>query len=501
VAALQQPGWRLVLSADHARLLSDLNAVTWGTVALGSIGLLLWLVLVRRHAQRLLQPMEALTSAARRFDAGDFDRPLPPSDQDDEVAQVGRAFERARRSIVQQMATIAELASARERNQSELRIAHGIQQGMLAEAPQLQAAGHRLRTCTLLVPAREVGGDFQHVARIGPGRLCFVVGDVSGNGVPAALFMARALTVLETAMHLHHHPDQILAEAARPLAERNDACMFATVLCGVVDVETGMYELASAGHDSPLRRQANGRARILPVRSGPALGISADVQCPLAHGVLADGEYLLAYTDGITEAQCPQRRWFGVERLRAVVARTPDDRQVCQALVDALEQFTGSAQAHDDMALVVIGRHRVWPPLALRVPASPQGLQVLLAHLHDGLDQMGVEAERLQRAELVVDELCGNVLAHQSGLSQLTLDVVATLTDDGLALDVRDAGTAFDPTTVPPPDIDAPLAQRGIGGLGLHLVRSLSARLEYRRSEGINHVRLLLLPDPLLSQE
>lgn len=494
VAALEQPGWRLVLSADHDLLLADLRTVTWGTVALGVMGLLLWLVLVRRHAQHLLQPMEALTAAARRFDAGHFEQPLAADEQDDEVGQVSRAFEHARRSIVQQMATIAELASARERNQSELRIAHGIQQGMLAEPPQLSGGGYQLRTRALLVPAREVGGDFQHVACIAPTRLCFVIGDVSGNGVPAALFMARVLTILEAAMHLHQHPDRILADAARTLADRNESCMFATVLCGVVDVATGMYELASAGHESPLRRQANGRVRVLPVRSGAALGIPTGYGFPLSHGVLADGEYLLAYTDGITEAQCPQQTWFGLDGLRAAVAAVADDRLVCAHTVRALEGFTGSEHAHDDMALVVIGRHVMPSPVTLQAPATLGGLQRLLACLEDGLRTRGVDGEQVHRAQLVVDELCGNVIAHQRDLTHVTLDVVATPTDDGLVLDVRDGGEAFDPTRVPAPDLDAPLADRPIGGLGLHLVRSMSSRFQYRRREGVNHIHLVLLP-------
>lgn len=494
VAALEQPGWRLVLSADHDLLLSDLRTVAWGTGALGVLGLLLWLLLVRRHAQHLLQPMEALTAAARRFDAGHFDQPLRATEQDDEVGQVSRAFEHARRSIVQQMATIAELASARERNQSELRIAHGIQQGMLAEPPQLEGGGYRLRTSALLVPAREVGGDFQHVACIGPTTLCFVIGDVSGNGVPAALFMARVLTILEAAMHLHQHPDRILADAARTLDDRNESCMFATVLCGVVDVATGMYELASAGHESPLRRQANGRVRVLPVRSGAALGIPSDRAFPLSHGMLADGEYLLAYTDGITEAQCPAQSWFGLDGLRAVLTRVADDRVVCGRAVQALEQFTGSEHAHDDMAMVVIARHLVMPPVQLRARATLRDLQRLLAQLEDGLRQLGVDGERVHRAQLVVDELCGNVLAHQRNLSHVTLDVVATLDDDGLALDVRDGGSAFDPTAVPAPDLDAPLAERPVGGLGLHLVRSLTSSFKYRRRDGVNHIHLKLLP-------
>ena len=493
IAPLQQPGWQVVLSADRDLLLADLRRVARYACGLGLLGVGLWLLLVRRHAGRLLQPMEALTAAARRFSAGQFHTPLPVPRHDDEVGEMARSFESARCSILQQMDTIARMASARERTESEMRIAHGIQQGMLAPPPRMQADGFVLRSDALLVPAREVGGDFQHIAQLDRTTLCFVIGDVSGNGVPAALFMARVLTVLEASMLRHRHPSTILSEAARQVAERNQACMFATVLCGVVDVASGRYELASAGHESPLLRQADGRVRVQAMQSGPALGISADAGYPCARGLLAPGEYLLAYTDGISETQCPRQRWFGVERLRDVVAAEPDDRRVCARVVEALRDFCEGSGNPDDLALVSVGRHTLFAPLRLRATATPDGLAYLLQRLVSGLHEMGVDSVRAGLARLMVEELGSNAMVHQRTLSHVTLDVLATLDDDGLALDVGDDGQAFDPTVVPAPDLDAPFECRAVGGWGLHLVRSLSDHIEYCRRDGSNHVHLLLL--------
>lgn len=492
IAPLEQDGWQVVLSADHDLLLGDLRRVTWWAVGLGVLGVLVWLLLVRRHAQRLLSPMETLTAAARRFSVGHFNQPLPFPRQHDEVGEMSRAFERARQSILQQMHTIEHMASARERSESELRIARGIQRGMLAPPPRLQTDGFVLRSSTVLVPAREVGGDFHHIAPLDSTTLCFVIGDVSGSGVPAALFMARVLTLLEAAMQLHRQPDHILAEAARHVAQRNEACMFATVLCGVVDVASGQFELASAGHESPLLRRADGKATVVPLHSGPALGIHARSVFPCARGLLGPGEYLLAYTDGISEAQCPQHRWFGMERVLAVVADVADDRRVCDAVVAALQAFCAGAGNLDDLALLSVGRQLSWPPLHLRAPADRDGLYSLLSRLERGLLAMGLPEELRQRARLVVDELFGNVLVHQRELSQVTLDVTATLDDDGLALQLRDTGRPFDPAAVPAPDLDAPLQDRAVGGWGLHLVRSLSTRFDYCRRDGSNRVHLLL---------
>ena len=494
IAPLQQPGWQVVLSADRDLLLADLRDVARWAVGLGLLGVGVWLLLVRRHAMRLLQPMEALTAAARRFSAGHFHQPLPVPRHDDEVGQLTRSLEGARCSILRQMDTIARMASARERTESEMRIAHGIQQGMLAPPPRLQADGFQLRSAALLVPARDVGGDFQHIAQLDRTTLCFVIGDVSGNGVPAALFMTRVLTVLEASMLRHRHPPSILGEAGRHIAERNQACMFATVLCGVVDVSSGRFELASAGHESPLLRQADGHVRVPAMRSGPALGISADADYPCMRGLLAPGDYLLAYTDGISEAQCPRRRWFGLERLRAVVAAEPDDRRVCARVVDALHAFCEGAGNPDDLALVSVGRQALWSPLRLRAAATADGLAELLQRLVVGLQGMQVDSARIGVARLMVEELGTNAMAYQRVLSHVTLDVTATLDEDGLALDVRDDGQAFDPTVAPAPDLDAAMERRAIGGWGLHLVRSLSDHIEYCRRDGSNHVHLLLLP-------
>lgn len=497
IAPLEQPGWQVVLSADRDVLLADLRHVTWWAVGLGMLGLLAWLLLVRRHAHRLLQPMEALTAAARRFTAGHFNQPLPVPRHNDEVGEMTHAFESARRSILQQMGTIAQMASTHERSESEMRIAHGIQQSMLAPPLRLQADGFLLRSTALLVPARAVGGDFQHVAQLDRTTLCFVIGDVSGNGVPAALFMARVLTVLEAAMGRHRHPDQILTEAARHVAERNDACMFATVLCGVVDASSGQFELASAGHESPLLRHANGRVSVPALQSGPALGIHEVARFPRARGLLDDGEYLLAFTDGITEAQCPRQRWFGVEGLLQVVEAEQDDRRVCAHVVETLQAFCEGAGNPDDLALVSVGRRMLWPPLRVVECAASDGLVALIARLDAGLRGMGVDDDRRERSHLLVDELYGNVLLHQEDLSQVTLDVTATLLEDGLSLDVRDTGKAFDPTGEPAPDLDAALESRAVGGWGLHLVRALCDTFEYRRHAGSNHVHLLLLPAAL----
>src|SRR3546814_8961431 len=154
----------------------------------------------------------------------------------------------------------------------------------------------------VLEPAKAVGGDFYNFFGRGDGELWFVIADVSDKGGPAALFSARTVTVLEVAAQTADSPSQLLAEASRRLVQGNDTCMFATVLCGCMDVRSGTCTLASAGHDPPLLLRADGHAELLVLDSGPPLGFEVSEQFALWHCRLASGDCLLAYTDGVTEA-------------------------------------------------------------------------------------------------------------------------------------------------------------------------------------------------------
>lgn len=499
---LQQPGWHLLLSVNQRVLLEGIDRLAWQAIGLGVLGMLLWWWLVRVQARRLLQPLETLTAAAGRFAAGHFDQPVPRGGND-EVGQLSVAFERARRSIGQQMATIADLAGRRVRDESELRIAQGIQQQLLSSLPSVDEAGFRVSSHALLVPARQVGGDFHHVLVLPPTaespspRLCFVIGDVSGKGVPAALFMTRMLTLLEVTMRVHARPDAVLAEVARSALERNEACMFATVLCGVVEVATGRFELASAGHDAPLLRQRSGKVAPVPMRAGPALGLDASATYPVVRGVLADGEYLLAYTDGITEASAPGGLWFGSEGLQAAVAATAAPARVGQAVLDAVTQCTGKAQPQDDLSLLVLARRRLWPPLHLHGPARQRDFCVLLVQLEEGLQRMGLARDDILRAQLMVEEIGGNVVRHGQGRGSglRHLQVVVDSADTGLVVEIIDDGPPFDPTAAMKP-LPAGLREDE-GGLGLGLVQALADDLRYRRQEGRNHLNIQLRDGPL----
>ena len=363
-------GWYLSLTVERGFVLQPLNRLALRLSLAGLCGALLSLWLVRRYAGRLARPIEDLTKSARRLSQGDFEQPLRHTGRKDEVGVLARTLEFGRISIQRQLREIEELGAARQKLESELSIARDIQQAMLPRNRLIDRDDSHLEACALLEPAKAVGGDFYNFIECGDGQLWFAIGDVAGKGVPAALFMARATTLMEVAARGASRPDQALAEASRRLAESNETCMFATVLCGRIDVRSGQCLLASAAHAAPALLHADGRRELLALRTGPVLGIEASADFPLWRGALPPGATLLCYTDGVTEAFNPHNEAYGSGRLLAVVDPDHDAQDQCQRLIAEVHGFARPAPQSDDITVLAIRLRHHADPLRTTVEAA-----------------------------------------------------------------------------------------------------------------------------------
>ncbi|MDH5835085.1 SpoIIE family protein phosphatase [Luteimonas kalidii] len=360
-APVGDSGWTFATSASESFILRQLREVAQWVALIGLLALLPALVLVRRYTGRLLQPIEDLTESARHFASGEFDYPLPHIGRRDEVGVMARAFNTARGSIKRQLREIEAMAGARQKLESELGIAREIQQSMLPHARMIEHGGMRMDLCAVLEPAKAVGGDFYQFSELDGGALWFSIGDVSDKGVPAALFMARTATVLEGQARRLGSPGAILAAASGRLVEGNETCMFATVLCGRLEIDSGRCLLASAGHDAPVLVHADGRIETLALEAGPPLGFEVFDGFVVRESWLPEGATLVAWTDGITEAFDADDTGYGDERLhRALVPGEAAD-QTCRRLLQDVQHFVAGAAQSDDITVLAIRRTRSVP--------------------------------------------------------------------------------------------------------------------------------------------
>ena len=207
-------------------------------------------------------------------------------------------------------------------------------------------------------PMREVAGDFYDLYPLPDGRLAIVIADVSGKGVPAALFMALSVTVLRFAMSLGFSPAELMSRANRAMISDQRSRMFATVFVGYLDLEAGVLQFASAGHNPPLLyRAATDHCDQLEV-SGVAMGLFQNADYGEQVVALADADILVLYTDGITDVIDAHEEEFGEERLKRLVIRNAacSSQELTDLIIRAATSFAAEEGAVDDETLVVVKR-------------------------------------------------------------------------------------------------------------------------------------------------
>ena len=509
-------GWVLLVGQDYARITGQLDRAMWLLVATSLLLALLGTLMVRRAGRQISRPVEELSATA--LDVVTGLRPLPPGQmrRKDEVGVLARTLDQARTAIARQLQEIEQMGAARQKLESELSIARDIQLAMLPRGRVIDYGGEHVEAQAVLEPAKAVGGDFYNFIERGDGELWFVIGDVSDKGVPAALFMARAMSMLEVAVQTSANPAQALAEGSRRLAQGNETCMFATVLCGRLDVRSGALWLASAGHDPPLLLAADGKVHAIDLQNGPPLGFEVSEDFPLWSGTLGPGDCLLAYTDGVTEALDLDNQPYGFERMRDILASPRlGATDACAQLLADMRSFVGQAPPSDDTTVLAISRTAdLDKPMAQAHAVGAKGetsVHISVAHtsidvlrMTDAVDALlahhGASAEAIHDARLVVEEVACNAVEHAVS-ADAPLELQARVDAGRLWLEFRDRGAPFDPTLHAAPDLDADLDDRGIGGLGVHLVRQLAEHIDYQRAGDRNVLRITLRLDAAHDKE
>lgn len=428
----------------------------------------------------LISALGEAKSKARGFEAGGTDYITKPFEAIEVRARV-RSLLKAK---VYQDTVRASLAS-------ELRVAKEIQRGMVLKDFGALAWTLPIEVHALLEPAKEVGGDLYDVFSLGGGRVCIVLGDVSGKGIPAALFMAVTTTLLRSiASHLER-PEQILAHVNQQLSRDNPTSTFVTLFCGVLDTKTGRLAYASGGHTSPVLLRHHAPPRLFSEASGTVLGIQPDLAFEPGELQLEPGDTLFLYTDGVTEAFAPDRSCFGEERLlQTLREQPPSARELVGRVLEAVRSFADGEPQSDDIALLAIR----WLPaddlkLVLRstLPDVARGYQAVQAFL----SERSVPADAIHDVALAVEEVLSNLARH--GYAGIVGDIALRVSLDQAAIktEIRDRGVHFDPREARPPSLDVPLGERVPGALGIHLVRNAIDRITYQRDGAENILTLV----------
>ena len=439
-----------------------------------------------------------------------------------ELADLYQSTNKMRYDMVDFIERLYNITAEHQRAATELDVAQQIQMSAVPHNFDSFTERFALDIAGFMRPAREVGGDFYDVFEAGERGVAFVIGDVSGKGVPAALFMMRAQSLLRQYLLETDDLGTAFTLANRQLCERNDAMLFVTAFACVVDTATGVVRFANAGHNPPVLKQ-NGRLSYLKCKPGLVLGAMDVVKYREGSFTCSPGDGLLLYTDGVSEAADEAEQLFGEDRLLQTLAELDDgdvqgrasasvsldgeagavpEGECCaprsssaqaavDSLVGAVDAFAGRAPQADDITMLAFRWNL--PVTRLTLPAQDEQLDNLFAFLEPICEGAGRTPKMMAQMMLVCEEIFVNICHYgfPDGQPRLPVEIEAAVDErvGCLHLVFSDQGIAYDPLSHEAKKVD-PTDEQRKGGLGILLMRKYMDDLRYTRSDGRNILRM-----------
>ncbi len=402
---------------------------------------------------------------------------------DDEVTEIEESFDKMAEDISGYLGDIEQLTKDRIQNQTQLEIARKIQCGIIPDEYTLSGDGYDIYGYEK--PAREVGGDFYDTFMINEDKFCVVVGDISGKGISAALFMVMVKTDLREKLKAGRCLKDTLQEVNQDICLANPENMFATVFASILDVRTGRLSYANAGHNPPLH--ICGQSSYMKINSGMAMGLFEDIDITEEEIQLQNGEGILIYTDGVTEAVNHDKILFGEERLQSAVSSSFDrNGKDCRAstvvsdVIGAVKHHSEETEQFDDITCVAVFYRKKAEEMRKLSPEI--GSFSLISK--EILDSLG-NSEATRNIIMVCEEMFTNIVNY-SGADEVYYSI--TRTEDTYEVTFSDNGVPFDPvgSELPEKSFD----ELDTGGMGIMLARLNTREMIYLRENDRNNLTL-----------
>ena len=395
------------------------------------------------------------------------------------------------------------ISEQKERMEEELNIGREIQMSMLPLIFPPFPDYTEFSIYAAVEPAREVGGDFYDFFFLDEERFCVCIGDVSGKGVPAALFMAVTKTLIKSRATDDVSTASILTHVNTELSQDNKSCMFVTIFLGILNIRTGHLTYSNAGHNPPYVMRVAGSLQRLDSRHGPVLGALAGMTYGEDATVLSTGDLLYLYTDGVTEEMNADDQLFSEKRLEDLLIskEIPSVEAAVRDTISAVHSFQGATEQSDDITV-----------LALQFqadPASqPAALHMVIKNELSEIDNVNAGFEQFarehdlpavigQKMGIAFDDLLNNVISYAfRDDGGHNVEIKAELAGSRLTITISDDGVPFNPLGIQAPDTSLSVDERKLGGLGIHLVRNLVDDISYQRRINRNVLSVVMNTTP-----
>lgn len=409
----------------------------------------------------------------------------------DEIEKLSDSIKKMELDIGQYITNLAAVTAEKERIGAELSVATQIQADMLPSIFPAFPNHPEFDIYATMTPAKEVGGDFYDFFLIDDDHLCMVMADVSGKGVPAALFMVIAKTLLKNCAQTGLSPKQILETVNNQLVEGNKAEMFVTVWLGILQLSTGKLVAANAGHEYPVLKKADGSFELVKDRHGFVLAGMENIRYRQYELQISAGDILFLYTDGVPEATDSANQMFGNQRMLDALNQCPTchPQDLLASVKNAIDTFVGDAQQFDDITMLALEMKSFTRRYRLDLVPDLNAMQRVTDFVEESLQQENVPLKYIYKMNVAVDEIFSNIARYSKATES---SIICFVQDGKVNIRFEDNGFAFDPLSISDPDTSLSADEREVGGLGIYMVKKTMSHVFYERRNERNQFTIQL---------
>ena len=454
-------------------------------VAMIAASILLFSLIMRGQ---VVMPLQKIVNEAGRF-AEQNSAPEKPLTEKisrvNEIADLAVSVDEMETATLKYIDNLSEAIAEKHRVGAELQLASTIQEGTI---PTDYPKHDKFSLYATMRTAKEVGGDFYDFFFIDDDHVALVIADVSGKGVPAALFMMVTKIILKERALMGGEPADIMDFVNDRICANNRAEMFVTIWFGVLELSTGHVVSVNAGHDYPAVQRKGGKYEFIKGKNGPVVGAIPGIKYKQSEFYLNSGDKLFVYTDGIPEATDTDKRMLTLDGMLSLLNSYDDidPKTIIENLFKDVDAFVKGADQFDDMTTLCVNYHPEDENAKLVVDATDENLEKAMNFLSGYLEEKGCSPKLIMNMSIAFEEIFVNVAHYAYRPNVGEVEILLRLADNVLFLTFIDGGRPYDPTAKVDPDVTLSADERDVGGLGIYMAKKLVDNMTYNYVNGKN---------------
>jgi len=482
-------GWLLSIQIPETEIFAEVekqNKRFSCLIAVASIAMLCLAYYI--ISKQVNAPIKRLTSDVSHLALGNLDMRIEIKSKD-ELGQLAEAFNKMTSDLKKSIEERDRERAEKERIGAELNVAASIQASMLPCIFPPFPDRKEFDLYASMLPAKEVGGDFYDFYFIDNDNLAIVIADVSGKGVPAALFMVITKTLIKNCS-VSKSPKDILESVNNKLCENNeaDADMFVTAFMGFYNIASGRFVYVNAAHNPPLVKKHGKDYEFLETEPGYVLAWMKNSQYIEKEITLEPGDTLFFFTDGVSEAMDSEGKFFGEQRLATALNANSSlqPKELLLAIKHEIDAFANGTEQSDDITMLALKINTTENATKeLEIAAIPENINAVINFVNTELQRHGCLPTLQGEIDIAVEEIFINIASY--AYAPVTGNVIISLSiADTTVVRFEDSGKPYNPLEQADPDLELMPLQREIGGLGVFLVKKLMDKTEYSRVDNKN---------------